>query len=153
MLVVLSTLGIFSFLSGWVIVRVLRPARPGGKAGKALEAPSEEVLQARIADAKSQEIDVRGVEQELALLQQRRSAGVIHVALFGDISSGKSSLVKALLPGSQPSIDVAGGTTRSLVEYTDTYRRTAEGWKIATRYYNFNFLQADEPRRPPYATR
>lgn len=41
---------------------------------------------------------------------------------------------------------------RSVVEYVDTYRRTGQGWKIATRYYNFSFLQEDETNRPAWAT-
>jgi hypothetical protein len=38
---------------------------------------------------------------------------------------------------------------RAVVEYVDTYRRTDDGWKFATRYYNIDFLQADETNRPP----
>lgn len=37
---------------------------------------------------------------------------------------------------------------RSLVEYIDTFRRTSEGWRIATRYYKMVFLQATAAVRP-----
>jgi hypothetical protein len=38
---------------------------------------------------------------------------------------------------------------RSVVEYSDTFRRTAEGWRFSKRYYNIHFLQDDETVRPP----
>lgn len=40
-------------------------------------------------------------------------------------------------------------TPRAVVEYVDTYKRTDDGWKFASRYYNIDFLQADETNRPP----
>lgn len=115
---IFSLLGFLSLFSGWAIVRLLRPKGSGGKDQAQQPAPTEETLDARLTAARSQDIDVSSAERELELLRRRRAAGVVHVALFGDISSGKSSLVKALLPGSRPVIDVAGGTTHSLVEYS-----------------------------------
>lgn len=41
---------------------------------------------------------------------------------------------------------------RALVEYVDTYRRTEDGWKFASRYYNFSFLDNEETNRPAWAT-
>ena len=40
----------------------------------------------------------------------------------------------------QPSANVA---PRAVVEYRDKFRRTAEGWRIAERQYQYNFLQAE----------
>ena len=39
-------------------------------------------------------------------------------------------------------------TPRSVVEYRDEFRHTAEGWRIASRIYQIHFLQAEEPNRP-----
>lgn len=41
---------------------------------------------------------------------------------------------------------------RAVVEYVDTYRRTADGWKIASRYYNIDFLEGEETNRPSRAS-
>ena len=38
----------------------------------------------------------------------------MHVALFGEISTGKSSLIRALAPDAAPDVDVRGGTTRTV---------------------------------------
>jgi GTP-binding protein EngB required for normal cell division len=51
-------------------------------------------------------------------LQQRKGAGRIHVSFFGEISSGKSSLIKALLPGSVLETSAVGGTTREIAAYS-----------------------------------
>ena len=39
-----------------------------------------------------------------------------------------------------PSANVA---PRAVVEYRDKFRRTAEGWRIAERQYQYDFLQAE----------
>lgn len=39
-------------------------------------------------------------------------------------------------------------TPRSVVEYSDEFRRSTEGWRFASRRYRIRFLQADEPNRP-----
>jgi len=95
---------------------ILRPARkrPPGTA----QAPLNEAeLNRRLQDARDQGLDIRAVEAELTQLRERRAAGEIHLALFGEISTGKSSIVGALVPGSEPVTAVSGGTTRSLVQY------------------------------------
>jgi small GTP-binding protein len=81
------------------------------------ETPDEAALQRQLAEARQQGIATVGIEEELAKLQQRRAAGEIHVAVFGEISSGKSSLIQALLPEAEITTAVTGGTTRRLAEY------------------------------------
>ena len=71
----------------------------------------------RIEQARELGLDTAEVEAELASLRQRRAAGEIHVAFLGEISSGKSSLVRALLPDAEILTGAAGGTTRTLAEY------------------------------------
>ena len=56
----------------------------------------------------------RQFEQELDRLKQRRAAGRIYVSLFGEISAGKSSLIRALLPNAEAEVSVRGGTTREV---------------------------------------
>jgi GTP-binding protein EngB required for normal cell division len=81
------------------------------------EAPDEVSLEALLAEAREQGIETAGIEEELANLHRRREAGEIHIAVFGEISSGKSSLIRALLPGQEITTAVTGGTTRQLEHY------------------------------------
>ena len=39
-------------------------------------------------------------------------------------------------------------TPRAVVEYFDTFTRTAEGWRFASRYYQMRFMQGSETNRP-----
>ena len=113
----LGGLALLALSMGYVLVRLLRPAKRMPVPPQPSEAPSREQLESRLASAREAQLDTRMAEQELARLERRREAGQIHVALFGDISSGKSSLIKALLPDAEASIEVTGGTTREIQEY------------------------------------
>jgi GTP-binding protein EngB required for normal cell division len=111
-------LGLLSLAVGWVLWRLLmparRPARQKDKTPSSRDRFSEAELTTRIEQAESLGVDTRQVHAELARLRERRAAGEIHVALFGEISTGKSALIRALLPGAQTASDVGGGTTREL---------------------------------------
>ncbi len=99
----------------WLSWRLLRPARP--RATKAAAALSEAELQSHLQAATAAGIDVESAMQELQELARRRELEIIHLALFGEISSGKSSLINALLPGARVATDVIGGTTTSIEHY------------------------------------
>ena len=90
----------------WLIWRVLRPAA----VAKPVRAP---ITRAQI-EARAEILAPGGalpiVAQELEELDQRATSGELYFALFGEISTGKSSLIAAL--GAQEVlIDVRGGTT------------------------------------------
>jgi uncharacterized protein len=55
-------------------------------------------------------------QDELAELDARAQGEAVHVALFGDVSSGKTSLVRALAGRDDLAVDVRAGTTRDVVE-------------------------------------
>jgi len=57
---------------------------------------------------------------ELVELEQRKAAGSIHITLFGDVSTGKSSIIKAVLPDAQIETHIKGGSTQEITEYTWT---------------------------------
>ncbi len=57
---------------------------------------------------------------ELVELEQRKAAGSIHIALFGDVSTGKSSIIKAVLPDAKIETHIKGGSTQEITEYTWT---------------------------------
>ena len=105
---------LFAGTSILILWKLLRPAR---KAAPKNEIISEESLQQRIAEAGDAGIDIRQAQEELGKLAQRRAAGKLYIALAGNISTGKSSLVSSLLPGAEARSEVTGGTTRRITEY------------------------------------
>ncbi|KOR28709.1 hypothetical protein TI03_04120 [Achromatium sp. WMS1] len=102
----------------WLLWRILRSGSSNSsKQVKDLRPLNETELIARIAKAESTGIDVTLAQQELTKLQERKEIGLVYISLFGEISSGKSSLIKALLPEAQLEISAKGGVTRNLTEY------------------------------------
>ena len=112
-------IGSASLFSGWLLWRILRPSSPNKAARPtdATSAPSESELESAVDAAEELGVDTSRAREELAALKRRKQAGEIHVALFGEISTGKSSLVQALLPTAEAHSDVRGGTTRQLAGY------------------------------------
>ncbi len=113
---VIGGFSLFGLLSLWMLLRLLRPraSTPHPATPSDID---EHSIKARLERGRHAGIDTRIAEEELEKLRQRREAGDIHVAIYGEISSGKSSLIKALLPGAEPTIAATGGTTQSLDEY------------------------------------
>ncbi|MGB5180027.1 MAG: GTPase [Gammaproteobacteria bacterium] len=99
----------------WLSWRLLRPARP--RTDKTATPLTEAELQAQLQAATTAGVNVESAMRELQELARRRELETIHLALFGEISSGKSSLVNALLPGARVATDVIGGTTTSIEHY------------------------------------
>jgi GTP-binding protein EngB required for normal cell division len=115
--VLLGVLGLISLLVGWLLIRLLRPKRAPPQPVEKPAPVTREQVETRLETARQSQLDTSLAELELQRLEQRREAGQIHIALFGDISSGKSSLIKALLPVAEVEVNVTGGTTRELREY------------------------------------
>jgi GTP-binding protein EngB required for normal cell division len=108
--------GLLLGFGGWLIWLIVRPARKSG-AGKSALPLTEAELEAHLEAAAATGIDVASARRELEELARRRQLEVIHLALFGEISSGKSSLINALLPGASVQTDVIGGTTTTIQHY------------------------------------
>ncbi len=100
----------------WLVVRLVFPLRRRRRRLQ-MEVPDEDSLHERMARAESAGVDVAAARQELARLARRRESGEIHVVLFGRVSSGKSSVVRALLPGTGPAVSPRAGTTRAVRHY------------------------------------
>jgi GTP-binding protein EngB required for normal cell division len=62
-------------------------------------------------------VDVSAAVEEIKEQQRRKQSGEVFIAIFGEISTGKSSLVKALLPKADMQTDPRGGTTESVTHY------------------------------------
>lgn len=101
--------------SAWVVWRLLWPKKSPTTTPRS--PPTQEELEQRIAKSEQLGLDVAVIRQELAELKNRRATGEAHIALFGEISTGKSSLIRALLPDAAVEISARGGTTREITRY------------------------------------
>ncbi len=112
-----GTLLVLLALVGSLILRLTRPRRraPGGPA--AMPPPDRASLERRIRGAQESGIDVSAARRELEALRRDQTPGEVRFALFGEISSGKSSLIRALVPQARVEVDVRGGTTSRIGRY------------------------------------
>lgn len=111
----LGALGLLALASGWAILRLLFTGRRKKRQPEELTAAA---LEERIVSGEQLGIDVSEAREELALLTERKTAGDFRVALFGEISTGKSAVIRALLPDVD-NIDISprGGSTREVSDY------------------------------------
>lgn len=101
---------------GWVLWRLARPsAAPAGT--NAAPPVSRGEVEQRIDALRDRHAETAALEAELHELDRRRASGEVHVALFGEISTGKSSLIRALAPEAVAAVDVRGGTTRAVAHH------------------------------------
>ena len=115
-----TVVGAITLGAGWLVWRLLRPRRRP-TAGSTDEALSADALAERLASAEEAGVDVARARAELERWHRRREAGSVHVAMFGQISTGKSSLIRSLLPagtGTDILVSVRGGSTREATDYT-----------------------------------
>ena len=104
-------------LAAWLIWRlVIRRDTQAVK--KVVSRPlSRQDIEHRMREAKSSGVDIERAQKELRELASRQETGVIHLCFFGEISTGKSSLIKALVPEADVAIDVVGGSTSETRHY------------------------------------
>lgn len=112
----------------WLTFRLLVRRGPG-KATRQKEpaALTRDEIEGRLRDADRAGVDVAEAQAELKGLAARQESGAIHLCFFGEISTGKSSLIKALVPGADVTIDVVGGSTADIRHYR---WRDGEGSRI-----------------------
>jgi GTP-binding protein EngB required for normal cell division len=106
----------------WIGWRILRPRR---RKPSAVAAPTRAQVEQRVGRLQEQRADTSSLQAELEELDRRARSEELYVAVFGEISSGKSSLVRALVPQSAAQTDVLGGTTRAVTHYRGTLGDTA----------------------------
>ncbi|MGY3040036.1 GTP-binding protein EngB required for normal cell division [Rhodanobacter sp. TND4EL1] len=94
----------------WWLLRPRRKRRP-------VPAPDRGTLEQRIHQLREHGADTGALAAELGELDRRRATARVYVALFGEISTGKSSLIRALAPQAQVASDARGGTTRMVDHY------------------------------------
>jgi len=104
---------LFSF---WLVYKLLRPTSTN------LDYENEEVSQENIIEALDHAegvgMETSSLRREIEHLQERKATGKIYVAFFGNVSTGKSSIIKAVLPDAKLDISVRGGSTQEIKEYT-----------------------------------
>ena len=110
----LAALGIAAM---WLIVRLLVRRRTPASRKRALGL-SRGDIEDRLRKAEEAGVDVDTARKELNELARRQATGSVHICFFGEVSSGKSSLIKAFVPESQPDIDVTAGSTSDVRNYS-----------------------------------
>ncbi|HEX7813917.1 GTPase [Dyella sp.] len=106
---------ILFLLSGLVFLWwLLKPRRQRRR-----HVPDRTQIEQRIQQLRAHDIDTSLLDAELADLDRRKVEERLYLALFGEISTGKSSLIRAMAPHATPYSDVRGGTTRG-VQHIDT---------------------------------
>lgn len=110
----------------WLAIKLLVRRKPRGtsKEGAAL---SREGIEQRLRDAEKAGVDVSDAQAELQELAARQQSGSVHLCFFGEISTGKSSLIKALVPDADVMISPVGGSTVDIRHYR---WRNQEGTQI-----------------------
>lgn len=111
--VLVSLASVAAVLLTWRLLRPGRPARRTGRSRTVTRGSLEEDLVASAAAG----VDVEAALEELREQRRRQSAGKVHIALFGEVSTGKSSLVNALLPQAGAASDARAGTTVEIQRY------------------------------------
>jgi len=74
-------------------------------------------IEQRLRDAEAEGVDISAAQEELKELAARQEAGAVHLCFFGAISTGKSSLIKALVPDADVRVNVVGGSTTDIRHY------------------------------------
>lgn len=106
----LCALGLLGLLAGAAVWRLLHP----GAARKPVAEPIDRArIEARAAALPAEDPTSALLRDELRDSDARRDSRRLYVALFGDISAGKSALMSALSGNPVPS-HVVGGTTRDV---------------------------------------
>ena len=98
---------------GWLVWKLLGPR----KRRAAVTAPTRNEVDRRVTQLRDARFDTAALQQELEELDRRARSEELYVAVFGEISAGKSSLIRALVPDAMPQADVLGGTTRAVTHY------------------------------------
>lgn len=117
----MALIGALILGSLWLVYKLLKPVKSGPEFEQK-EVSQEQILK-ELDHAEDTGMETLELRREIEQLQERKAAGSIFVALFGDVSTGKSSIIKALLPDAVTEnkpidINVQGGSTQEIAQYT-----------------------------------
>lgn len=94
--------------------RILSPRR---RKIKPVAAPTRAEVDLRLIALRERKAETSALQTELEELDRRARSEELYVAVFGEISAGKTSLIRALTNDIDAQIDVLGGTTRAIAHY------------------------------------
>lgn len=103
-------------LATWLAWRWLRPA-PESRPEAERTRVDAEALDRALADSAAAGVDVEAARRELEEQERRKAGGEVYIAVYGEVSTGKSSLVRALLPEADAPADPRAGTTATVRHY------------------------------------
>lgn len=114
--------GYFTAIGGLLLVAIWLAIRLLVKRRRPAATPSQQPLrqkdiEERLRGAEKAGVSVDEAQAELKELAARRGSGSIHLCFFGEISTGKSSLIKALVPDADVAISATGGSTTEIRHY------------------------------------
>jgi len=101
----------------WLIWRLVVRRKIAPAKTAASQPLTKKDIEGRIREAQAAGVDVSEAQAELKELAARQDDGTIGLCFFGEISSGKSSIIKALVPDASVLIDVVGGSTDDTRHY------------------------------------
>ncbi len=111
-----SVLAALVIAAAWLIIKLVVRRKPRQLA-KGSAALTRADIEQRLRDADKAGVDVSAAQAELQELAARQQAGAIHLCFFGEISTGKSSLIKALVPEADVLVSPVGGSTIDIRHY------------------------------------
>ena len=100
----------------WLIARLVvrRKVAPESAADQPLD---KSAILTRLREAEESGVNTDAAQAELRELAARQESQSVHLCFFGEISTGKSSLIKALIPDADVSINPVGGSTIDVRHY------------------------------------
>ena len=102
----------------WLVWRLVVRRGPGAGARKTRPVKlTREEIERRLRAADEAGVDTSAALAELHELAARQRERAVHLCFFGEISTGKSSLIKALVPDADVKVDVVGGSTLAITHY------------------------------------
>lgn len=109
--------GVFALAALGLAYAAWRLLRPRARGPVVAGVPRRADVEARVDMLTQRSADAAALQAELAELDRRMKTDEFYVAVFGEISAGKSSLIAALAPGADVRTDVLGGTTHAVDHY------------------------------------
>jgi len=100
----------------WLVFKLVVRRKPAA-ATRAVSKLNRTDIEGRIKEAEKAGVDVQEAQDELRELASRQDSGSVHLCFFGEVSTGKSSLIKALVPDADVVIDAVAGSTIDIRHY------------------------------------
>jgi len=100
----------------WLVVRLVVRRKPVPTVKTKRPLDKSEIL-TRLREAELAGVKTDAAQAELRELAARQETGSVHLCFFGEISTGKSSLIKALIPEADVAINPVGGSTIDIRHY------------------------------------